>query len=276
MAKAALGGGDGVPFHLTGLASHRGAVELHQPRGVGGDLGKLAVFEDDRAARVLENRGNIRRDEVLAVAQPQHQRRRGLGCHQLVGLGFRQHDDRKRTAQPQDGLAHGLGQAATAFELLLDQMRDKLGVGFGAQLVAAREQFGAQLDEVLDDAVVDDRDRAGFVRMRVFLGRAAVSRPSRVSDSDVAVQGRVGQQVAQVFELALGAANFEFAAIDDSCDARRIVAAVLEAAQPFEQDGVGLVRPDISDYSAHDRSLLHPAIAGKLTELPGPSDGAKR
>jgi len=201
---------------------------------VGGDLGKLAVFEDDRAARMLENRGNIRRDKVLAVAQPQHQRRRGLGCDQLVGLGFRQHDDRKRTAQAQDGLAHGLGQAAAAFELLLDQMRDKLGIGFGAQLVAAREQFGAQLDEVLDDAVVDDRDRAGFVRMRVFLGRAAVSRPSRVSDSDAALQGRVGQQVAQVFELALGAANFEFAAIDDSCDARRIVAAVLEAAQPFE------------------------------------------
>ncbi len=75
--------------------------------------------------------------------------------------------------------------------------------------MAASEQFGAQLDEVLDDAVVDDGDRPGFVRMRIFFRRAAVSRPSRVPDSDVSVQRRVGQQMAQVVELALGAANFE-------------------------------------------------------------------
>ena len=209
MAKAALGGGDGVPFHLTRCASNHSAIELHQLRGGGGDLGKLAVFEHDRAARVFENRGNIRSDEVLAVTQPQDQRRRGFGGDQLVGFGFRQHDDRERTAQPQDGFAHGLGQPAPAFELFLDQVRDQLGVGFGAELVAASEQFGAQLDEVLDDAVVDDGDRAGFVRMRIFLRRAAVSRPSRVPDSDMAVDGRVGQQMAQVVELAFGAANFE-------------------------------------------------------------------
>lgn len=88
-------------------------------------------------------------------------------------------------------------------------MRDQLGVGFGAELVAAREQLGAEIDEVLDDAVVNYRDRAGLVRMRVFLGRAAVRRPSRVPDSDAALKGRVGQQVAQVLELALGAPNFE-------------------------------------------------------------------
>ena len=158
---------------------------------------------------MFENRGNIRSDKVLAVAQPQHQRRRGLGGDQLVGFGFRQHDDRERTAQPQDGFAHGLVQPAAAFELFLDQMRDQLGVGFGAELVAASEQFGAQLDEVLDDAVVDDGDRAGFVGMRVFLRRAPVSRPSRVPDSDMASQRGVGQQMAQVFQLALGAANFE-------------------------------------------------------------------
>ena len=75
--------------------------------------------------------------------------------------------------------------------------------------MAASEQFGAQLDEVLDDTVVDDGDRPGFVRMRIFLGRAAVSRPSRVPDSDMPVDGRVGQQTAQVVELAFGAANFE-------------------------------------------------------------------
>ena len=86
--------------------------------------------------------------------------------------------------------------------------------------MAACEQLGTQLDEVLDDAVVNDRDRASFVRMRILLGRAAVRGPSRVPDSDVALQRRVGQQHPQVLELALGAANFELAAIEYGCDPR--------------------------------------------------------
>ena len=268
MPKAALGRGDRVPFHLTRRASDFGTVELHQPNCAGGDLGQFAVFQHHRAARVFENRGNIRRDKILAVTESQHHRRRGLGGDQLAGFGFRQHDDGERTADAHDGLAHSLGQAETGFELLLDQMRDQLGIGFGAELVAAREQLGAQIDEVLDDAVVNDGDRAGFVRMRIFLGRAAVRRPSRVPDSDMALQRRVGQQVAQIFELALGAANFELAAIDDSRDAGRVVAAILEAAEPAEQDWVGLARPDVSDYSAHDRSLLSPQSQGTLQSFP--------
>ena len=86
--------------------------------------------------------------------------------------------------------------------------------------MAACEQLGAQLDEVLDDAVVDDSDRASFVRVRILLGRTAVSGPSRVPDTYVAVQRRVGQQHPQVLELALGAANFELAAIEYGCDPR--------------------------------------------------------
>ena len=237
----------------------------------GGDFGQLAVFQHDRAARVLENRGNVRRDEVLAVAKTQHQRRRGLGGDQLVGLRLRQHDDRERSAQAQDGLAHRLGQAAAGFELLLDQMRDELGVRFGSQLMAAREQLRAQVDKVLDDAVVNYRDRARFVRMRILFGRAAVRRPSRVPDSDVALQGRVGQQVAKIFELAFGAANFQLAAVDDGRDSGRVVAAILQAGQSSEQNWVSLARSDVSDYSAHTCSLLSPAFAGKVTELSEPA-----
>ena len=220
---------------------------------------------------MLENRGNVRRDEVLAVAKTQHQRRRGLGGDQLVGFRFRQHDDRERAAQAQHGLAHSLGQAAAGFELLLDQMRDELGVRFGSQLMPAREQLRAQVDKVLDDAVVNYRDRAGFVRMRILFGRAAMRRPSRVPDSDVALQGRVGQQVAKIFELALGAANLQLAAIDDGRDSGRVVAAILQACQSSEQNWVSLARSDVSDYSAHTCSLLSPALAGKVTELSEPA-----
>ena len=80
--------------------------------------------------------------------------------------------------------------------------------------------------------------------------------------------GASASRCAQIFELALGAANFELAAIDDSRDAGRVVAAILEAAEPAEQDWVGLARPDVSDYSAHDRSLLSPQSQGTLQSFP--------
>src|SRR5216683_1811183 len=131
-------------------------------------------------------------------------------------------------------------------------MRDQLSVGLGAELVSAREQFGAEIDEVLDDTVVDHGDRTGAMRMRVFLGRAPVRGPSRMPHPDMAFERGVGEQEAEVFELALGAANFELAAIDDSRDAGRVVAAILEAAEAVEEDRVGRARTDISDYSAHD------------------------
>jgi hypothetical protein len=115
--------------------------------------------------------------------------------------------------------------------------------------MAAREQLRTEIDKVLDDAVVNYRDRARFVRMRILFGRAAVRRPSRVPDSDVALQRRVGQQVAKIFELAFGAANLELATIDDGCDSGRVVAAILQAGQSSEQNWVSLARSDVSDYS---------------------------
>ena len=54
--------------------------------------------------------------------------------------------------------------------------------------VAARGEPVAQLPEVLDDPVVDDRDvaRAVLVRMGVQVVRPAVGRPARVGEADAA------------------------------------------------------------------------------------------
>ena len=80
------------------------------------------------------------------------------------------------------------GGRQIAVEVALDEMRDGLGVGLGAQDVAVGRELLAQLDVVLDDAVVHDRDLAGAVdvRMRVLLARLAVRRPARVADADAA------------------------------------------------------------------------------------------
>src|SRR5258706_188318 len=68
---------------------------------------------------------------------------------------------------------------------LLDEMGDDLGVGLAPELVAPRELL-PELGEVLDDAVMDQRDAsvAGEVRVGVHLGDAAVGGPAGVPDPE--------------------------------------------------------------------------------------------
>ena len=75
-----------------------------------------------------------------------------------------------------------------------------------AKLAPLPSQLGAQFAEILDDAVVHDRELLGRMRMRVVLGRAAMRRPARVADAD-----RAGERLAaetllrDCLQLALGA-----------------------------------------------------------------------
>jgi len=113
-------------------------------------------------------------------------------------------------------------------------MADDLGIGLALEPAPFGDQLVAQVLEVLDDSVVDQRDRPDDVRVGIADGRRAVRRPARVRYSRGAMQGMLGELARQIVELALGAAPFELAALDRA-DAGRIVAAIFEALQPVEQ-----------------------------------------
>ena len=130
-------------------------------------------------------------------------------------------------------------------------MRNEFGIGFGTELVIALEQGGAQVEVILDDAVMDDGDGAGLVRMGVALGRTAVRGPSRMADADATRERRLVDELAQVAELADGAPDIHAAGRGQRRDAGRIVAAIFEAAEAAEQDWRRFARADITDYSAH-------------------------
>ncbi len=92
----------------------------------------------------------------------------------------------------------------------------------------------AQCLEILDDAVMDDGDPVGGDRMGVGLGRQAVGRPAGVADADHPLRRIEVEPSGEVDELALGAPAFDMT-VDQGGDAGRIIAAVFEAAQPFEE-----------------------------------------
>ena len=78
-------------------------------------------------------------------------------------------------------------------------MRENFGVGIGFESVAGAEQFLFERVVVFDDAVVDDGDFAGLVKMRmgIFVRRNAVRGPARVADAEIAGGGFGFQQRAR-------------------------------------------------------------------------------
>ena len=129
-------------------------------------------------------------------------------------------------------------------------MRDDLGVGLGGELRAVLLQLVAQLAEILDDAVVDDRDPLGRMRMRVVLGRPAMRRPAGVADADVARSGSRAAALPRLLSLPSARRRSSCAAFERR-DAGGVVAAIFEPLQRIDQLVRDRPSPENSDDAAH-------------------------
>jgi hypothetical protein len=136
--------------------------------------------------------------------------------------------------------------------LALDQMRDDFRVRFSDEPVALALELLLQIQVVLDDPVVhhDELSRAVAVGMGVLLGRTSVRGPARVADAVVAADRIEADHLLEVRELARPAPQADHGVLHD-CDARRIVAAVLQLAQPVDEHGDYVLRSDVSNDPAH-------------------------
>jgi hypothetical protein len=76
-----------------------------------------------------------------------------------------------------------------------------------------------------------------------------------VADAEGAVDGAVGEDGLEVAELAGGSAELHAVWTTSYGDAGGVVAAVLEAAQTFDDDGDDRFRTDVSDDSTHRSSV---------------------
>ena len=164
----------------------------------------VAVFQI--ADRVGEGR---QRDRVgaeihLALAIADRERRAFARADQQILLAREQEGERKSAPQPRQRRGHRLDRRKPVLHLVGDEMRDDFGVGLGRELGALRFQLSAQLAEILDDAVVHDREPVGGVRMGVVLGRPAVRCPAGVADADRAGERFARERCFEVLQLAFG------------------------------------------------------------------------
>src|SRR6516165_9563400 len=94
--------------------------------------------------------------------------------------------------------------------------------------------------------------------MGIGLGRQAVRRPAGVPDPDPSLHGLGVEALGEIVELAFGASAFD-APVDEHRNPGRIIAAVFEAAQPFEEARGHPLLGDNADDAAHQTFLRNRA-----------------
>ena len=248
---AALLGGLGRPVDGRHGALARGAVHVgdgHAPRP---QVGHVAILEEDDPVGVGEDRRDVGGEKGLAVAETDDERHVLAGADQPVALADVHDREGVRTLELAEGVTDGIGEVALV--RLLDEVGDRLRVGLRGEDVAARLESVAQLAEVLDDPVVDDRDgaRAVAMRMGVQVVRPAVRRPAGVGQPDRGVGRAIGEGGLEVDQLARPLLDEQVAGVVDEGDPGRIVAAVLEPLEPLDEDGARLPRTRVADDAAH-------------------------
>ena len=111
------------------------AVEVGDLDAVAGDRDDLVLAELERLAGVLDERGDVGGEEVLALADADDERAVAAGGDHPVGVLGVDRDQGERAVQAAADLLHRLGERAARLQRRLDEVRRDLGVGLGDQLV---------------------------------------------------------------------------------------------------------------------------------------------
>jgi len=228
--------------------------------------GDVAIGEEKDFSRVLQQGGDIAGHEKFAIAEADDRRGAHARRHDLVRI-FRGHEHQGINAAQLFQRAAYCFLERRIFGMFLDQVRDDFRVCFRSELMSFALQLLLQLQIIFDDAVVHHDDLPGAVamRMRVLFGGAAMRRPAGVADSVSAFDGRFLQGFFEIAQFPGRAANFQFAVLRYDGDSRRIIAAIFQFAQAFNDDRNDLLRPDITDNSAHTGFLLREAGLESVT-----------
>ncbi len=148
---------------------------------------------------------------------------------------------------------HSLSKIQPVLQVQIHLMHHNLGIGFGTETQARSALFIAQGLVVLDNSVADECQGAVTdMRVRVGLGDPTVRRPARMGNSGRAFERLLPQRLLEFTNFANGSSPLQSTARADHHHPGRIVAAVFEAAQAFEQKTTCFRCSYCSDNPAHN------------------------
>ena len=232
------------PFH--GFAA--GAGDLH---AAAGQQRQVSIAQKSVAARYREQRGNVGSGIVLRLAQADHHGRAAMGGQDRVRLRGRQDDHGVTAFQSRQRIARSRGKVLACTQFRVDEVGDAFGVRFARENHAPGRELLLDRFVVLDNAVV--RNRHPLAReygMSVLFRGRAVRSPARVGDTDLALKGLPFEFLDQPGHLPGPAKAFQTAVVEQR-QSGGVVAAVLQAAQPVQQQRGDVPLGRDSDNSAH-------------------------
>ena len=183
MLKAALFSSLGVPINLENLLADGSAIDILHPHALSGHSRDFAVAHDEGATGVVNNSRNIGGNEVFALAQANNQRIILLSTNNLVRLILAHEHQGIGALDELQNLLDGLFKIAII--LILQQMCHNLTIGLGQEDMTFGDQFLLQGQIIFDNAIVHNHEFAAAIhmRMRIAIGRTAMSRPTGVANA---------------------------------------------------------------------------------------------
>ena len=125
-----------------------------------GEFYHIAVVEIDDLAGIAQNRGDVRGDEILALAETEDQRAVLLDGEHRVGTVGAENAESVAARELLHGAPCGAEQVAFHFIIVFEKIGGDLGIGVRDKGLALREQIFLQKQIVFDDTVVNDADFA--------------------------------------------------------------------------------------------------------------------
>ena len=125
----------GQPRQLH-LALHLGAVGAEEARALAVDHRPVAIIQIGDALGQRRQRQAVGADEHLVLAEADRQRRAVLRADDQLGMAGEDHRQRIGAFQPAERRAGRRDGSMPRCRLQIDQLRHRLGVGLGGELLA--------------------------------------------------------------------------------------------------------------------------------------------
>ncbi len=176
-----------VPIHMEHRMLSAFAVCVVYADALSVQNGDLLVLQKDHIARMAQQRRDVRCDKPFSILCADDERAVVSGAIEPFRLLIADHAQGIAAFQH----AHGADERLThiAGIQMVEQMRHDLGIGLAYKARPCAFQIAPERLMVLDDTIMNDRDAAFYVRMRVRVQVAglAMCGPSRVPDTHTAV-----------------------------------------------------------------------------------------
>ena len=251
VVEAALLGARHVPLHLEGLDLDLVAVEVRDANVVGPHLDHLVLVDRQDGPRLLQHRGDVGREDVLAVAEPDDQRRRDAGRPTMTS----------GSSSARTTSAYAPSSSRTAARTRSASDPSFSSIRWATTSVSVSEsrtwpRFSSPVRRSVKFSMIPlwitaTRPPAVEVGVRVPVGRRAVGRPPRVPHPDRARDGADDLERGVELGQLAGPLHDREAAVDHR-DAGRVVPAVFETSQTLEDDRERLVGAHVAHDAAHE------------------------